>query len=87
MIRGTDRPGSTLAVDWDVKHQTRYKLTNNEAIFLDQRLCQLFRWGTQWLSGRVLDKRPRGRGFKPHRRHCFVSLSKTNLPLLSTGST
>ena len=27
----------------------------------------------QWLSGRVLDYRPRGRGFKPH---CIVSLSK-----------
>ena len=26
----------------------------------------------QWLSGRVLDSRPRGHGFKPHRRHCVV---------------
>ena len=33
--------------------------------------------GGQWLSGRVLDSRPKGRGFKPHRRHCLVSLSKT----------
>ena len=32
--------------------------------------------GTQWLSGRVLDSTPRGRGFDPHRRHCVVSLSK-----------
>ena len=32
--------------------------------------------GAQWLSGRVLDFRPRGRGFEPHRRHCVVSLSK-----------
>ena len=31
---------------------------------------------SQWLSGRVLDLRPRGRGFKPHRRLCVVSLSK-----------
>ena len=23
-------------------------------------------WGAQWLSGRVLDSRPRGRGFEPH---------------------
>ena len=43
--------------------------------------------GAQWLSGRVLDSRPKGRGFKPHRRHCVVSLSKTHLSLLSTGST
>ena len=25
--------------------------------------------GAQWLSGRVLDSRPRGRGFEPHRCH------------------
>ena len=29
----------------------------------------------QWRSGRVLDSRPRGRGFEPHRRHCVVSLT------------
>ena len=33
--------------------------------------------GAQWLSGRVLDSRPRGCGFKPHWRHCVVSLSKS----------
>ena len=32
--------------------------------------------GAQWLSGRVLDSRPSGRGFEPHRRHCVVFLSK-----------
>ena len=35
--------------------------------------------GAQWLSGRVLDSRPKGRGFEPHRRHCVVSLSKKNI--------
>ena len=43
--------------------------------------------GAQWLSGRVLDSRPKGQGLEPHRRHCVVSLSKTHLSLLSTGST
>ena len=43
--------------------------------------------GVQWLSGRVIDSRPKGRGFEPHQHHCFVSLSKTHLSLLSTGST
>ena len=38
--------------------------------------------GAQWLSGRVLDSRPRGRGFEPHRRHCIVSLSKNINPSL-----
>ena len=32
--------------------------------------------GAQWLSGRVLDLRPRGRGFEPHRRHCVVVLEQ-----------
>ena len=39
-------------------------------------------FGAQWLSGRVLDSKPRGRGFEPHRRHSFVSLSKNNNPSL-----
>ena len=43
--------------------------------------------GAQWLSGRVLDSRPRGRTFEPHQRHCVVPLSKTHLSLLSIGST
>ena len=38
-------------------------------------------------SGTVLDLRPMSQGFEPHRRHCVVSLSKTHLSLLSTGST
>ena len=36
----------------------------------------------QWLSGKVLDSRPRGRGFEPHQRHCIVSLSKGINPSL-----
>ena len=38
--------------------------------------------GAQWLSGRVLDSRPKGRGIEPHRRHCVVSLSKNINPSL-----
>ena len=38
--------------------------------------------GAQWLSGRVLDSRPKGRGFEPHRRHGVVSLSKNINPSL-----
>ena len=33
-------------------------------------------------SGRVLDPRPRGRGFDPHQHHCVVSLSKNINPSL-----
>ena len=39
--------------------------------------------GAQWLSGRVLDSRQKGHGFKPHGRHYVVSLSKNiNLSLV-----
>ena len=38
--------------------------------------------GAQWPSGRVLDSKPRGCGFKPHRRDYFVSLSKNINPSL-----
>ena len=45
-------------------------------------LPQTIHMGAQWLSGRVLDSRPKGRGFEPHRRHCVVSLSKNINPSL-----
>ena len=32
--------------------------------------------GAQWLNGRLLDSRPKGRGFEPHRRHCVVVLEQ-----------
>ena len=34
--------------------------------------------GVQWLSGRVLDLRQRGRGFEGHWRRCVVLLLKTH---------
>ena len=37
--------------------------------------------GAQWLSGRVLDSRPKGRGFEPHWRHCVVVLEQDTLIL------
>ena len=40
------------------------------------RYLQLTFGGAQWLSGRVFDSRPRGRGFEPHRRHCVVVLEQ-----------
>ena len=38
-------------------------------------------------SGRLLYLRPRGRRFVPHRHQYVLSLSKTNINLLNTGST
>ena len=40
------------------------------------RACKIATKGAQWLSGRVLDSRPRGRGFEPHRRHCVVVIEQ-----------
>ena len=46
---------------------------------LDMVTCRI---GVQWLSGRVLDSRPRGSGVEPRRRHCVVSLSRNINPSL-----
>ena len=46
-----------------------------------------FTWGPEWLSGRVLESRPRGRGFEPQRRYCVVVLEQDTFNQLSTGST
>ena len=44
--------------------------------------------GAQWLSGRVLDLRPKGRGFEPRRRHYVVVLEQDTFILAyGTGST
>ena len=40
-----------------------------------------FFMGAQWLSDRVLDSRPKGRGFEPHRRHCVVVLEQNTFIL------
>ena len=45
-------------------------------------IAYAFKGGAQWLSGRALDSRPRGRGFESHRRHWVVSLSKNINPSL-----
>ena len=44
-------------------------------------LYYLSKEGAQWLDGRVLDSRPRGRGFEPHRRHCLEVLEQDTIIL------
>ena len=51
-------------------------------LFSEYDIIVLLTTGAQWLSGRGLDSRPKGRGFEPHRRHCVVSLSKNINPSL-----
>ena len=57
-------------------------MTANNAYPIELMHSVASRVGAQWLSGRALDSRPRGRGFEPHRRHCVVSLSKNINPSL-----
>ena len=54
-------------------------LADNPRVWLVE---QIPAGGAQWLSGRVLDSRPKGRGFEPQRHHCVVSLSKNINPSL-----
>ena len=51
-------------------------------VILFVKLTHLCIMGVQWLLGKVLDLRPKGRGFEPHRFHCIVSLSKNINPSL-----
>ena len=54
----------------------------NSVKHVKRHICDIEIKGAQWLNGRVLESRPRGRGFEPHRRHCVVSLSKNINPSL-----
>ena len=63
-----------VRLNWPQGHKAVFMLdsTKHEILTAHKNL------NVQWLSGRVLDSRPRGHGFQPHRRHCVVSLSKTH---------
>ena len=60
--------------------------TVNQAIYINTSTNEIFEYlyskfnekkmGAQWLSGRVLDSRPKGSGLEPHRRHCIVVLEQ-----------
>ena len=54
----------------------------NFEMIIAENICFIGKMGAQWLSGRVLDSRPKGRRFEPHRCHCVVSLSKNINPSL-----
>ena len=50
------------------------KFEGSQIIIFQIKLCFLSLTGAQWLSGRVLDSRLKGRGFEPHWRHYVVVL-------------
>ena len=49
--------------------------TQNMLKLMNKKMITIL-WGAQWLSGIVLDSRPKGRGFEPNRRQCVVVLEK-----------
>ena len=55
------------------------KLTENNCHEWKLTAVDPMKEGAQWLSGRVLDSRPRGHGLEPHWCQCVVFLSKTHL--------
>ena len=72
-----DRTQSTAMI-YFVKQIILRLLTDLEPILLDMSrgVGLMMAEGAQWLSGRVLDSRPRGGGFEPHRRHCVVVIEQ-----------
>ena len=61
----------------DMSQSSRGKVLVQEPVIMDFLTEPRERYimsGAQWLSGRVLDLRPRCRGFEPHRRHFVVVL-------------
>ena len=60
----------------------KWPCSGGQMFYIDLLRENMKNLGAQWLSGRVLDSRPKGRGFEPHRRHCVVSLSKNINPSL-----
>ena len=55
-----------------VKNATLLEITCRGSYQLKQEVILINCVG----SGRVLDSRPKGRGFEPHRRHCVVVLEQ-----------
>ena len=68
--------GLYLFARYRLKYQSssRSLTQDTSTIYIVFYLLLLQNAGAQWLIGRVLDSRPKGSGFEPHRRHCIVSL-------------
>ena len=75
-----------INVAWHLQVITRANNVDKCSFILERTIIRMFihtreslhkcREGAQWLSGRVPDSRPKGRGFEPHRRHCVVVLEQ-----------
>ena len=74
------QPDQICTVCYSDKHFTKanilFENRKRKVFEILDHLPYLQLWGAQWLSGRVLDSRPKGCGFEPHRRHCVVVLEQ-----------
>ena len=57
---------------WELYYQHQWYMYKQSCQYSTGLYSVINLVGAQWLSGRVLDLRPRGSGFKPHWRHCVV---------------
>ena len=63
---------------WSLHSFRSFSKTHTFTIVFGQHFVTKITMGVQWLSGNVLDSRPRGCRIEPHLSHCVVSLSKTH---------
>ena len=62
--------------NWQETHVAGHERAENFTVRYVSVSAITLLWGAQWLSGRVVDFRPKGRGFEPHQRHYVVVLEQ-----------
>ena len=65
-----------ILVEWNNKDTETVRVGAQASLCL---YCSQVEYRAQWFSGRVLDSRPKGRGFEPHWRHCVLVLEQDTL--------
>ena len=70
-------PYPTQNTNGKVTNSQKTPQTRAKRSALSQQIISLDR-AALWLSGSIINSRPRGRRFEPHRHHSVVSLSKTH---------
>ena len=62
--------------NWQETHVAGHERAENFTVRYVSVSAITLLWGAQWLSGRVVNLRPKGRGFEPHQRHYVVVLEQ-----------
>ena len=81
---GFNKYNNGKGLDFSFKHVVNTLLISRMCFLILHITRNIFHilYGTQWLSGRVLDSRPRGRRFEPHRGLCVVILEQDTFILV-----